>query len=70
MKTMTDTEPQVLATRSATFSQAMSDHSMLTFGGKERNEKEWQKLVASVGLEIIKIYKGPETEAVIECYKV
>ncbi|KAH8723055.1 O-methyltransferase-domain-containing protein [Phaeosphaeriaceae sp. PMI808] len=60
----------VLPTRSPTFSQAMGDHSMLTFGGKERNEKEWRKLLSSVGLEIGNIYRGPEPEAVIECFQV
>jgi hypothetical protein len=43
---------------------------MLTFGGKERSEKDWNDLVSSVGLDIRKIYRGPETEAVIECFKV
>lgn len=40
---------------------------MLTFGGKERSEKEWQELLSSAGLKIAQIYKGSEAEAVIEC---
>lgn len=47
----------------------MGDHSMLTFGGKERSEKQWKELLASVGLGIVKIYRGPEPEAVLECRK-
>lgn len=56
--------------RNASFSQAMGDHSMLTFGGKERSEKQWKELLASVGLEIVQIYRGPEPEAVLECKKI
>jgi hypothetical protein len=48
----------------------MSDHSMLTFGGKERSENEWKELLSSVGLEIVQIYRGPEPEALLECRKV
>ncbi|KAL6788106.1 O-methyltransferase domain-containing protein [Trichoderma sp. SZMC 28012] len=59
----------VLPMRNASFSQAMGDHSMLTFGGKERSEKQWKELLASVGLGIVKIYRGPEPEAVLECRK-
>ncbi|KAL5364121.1 S-adenosyl-L-methionine-dependent methyltransferase [Aspergillus floccosus] len=57
----------VLPTRNCDFSRAMGDHSMLTFGGKERSEKDWKELLSSVGLEIARIYQGPEPEAVIEC---
>ncbi|PGH15373.1 hypothetical protein AJ80_05557 [Polytolypa hystricis UAMH7299] len=59
----------VLPMTSASFSQAMSDHSMLTFGGKERSEKQWYELLSSVGLKIVKIYQGAEPEALIECEK-
>jgi hypothetical protein len=47
----------------------MGDHSMITFGGKERSERQWHELVSSVGLQIEKIWTGEDTEAVIECRK-
>jgi hypothetical protein len=58
---------QVLPSTDISLSQAMGDHSMLTFGGKERSEREWRNLLESVGLVIEHIYKGPEPEAIIEC---
>ncbi|GFF55374.1 sterigmatocystin 8-O-methyltransferase [Aspergillus udagawae] len=60
----------VLPSTNLTLSEAMSDHSMLTFGGKERSENEWKELLSSVGLEIVQIYRGPEPEALLECRKV
>jgi hypothetical protein len=59
----------VLPSTNLTLSEAMSDHSMLTFGGKERSENEWKELLSSVGLEIVQIYRGPEPEALLECRK-
>ncbi|KAI1980646.1 hypothetical protein LOZ51_001860 [Ophidiomyces ophidiicola] len=60
----------IIPSTSATFSQAMGDHSMMTFGGKERNERQWRELLSSAGLKIVQIYVGPEPEALIECEKV
>ncbi|KAJ5431617.1 hypothetical protein N7445_008115 [Penicillium cf. griseofulvum] len=60
---------QVLPSTDISLSQAMSDHSMLTFGGKERSEGEWVELLTSVGLTVLHIHQGPEPEALIECRK-
>ncbi|KAJ5381428.1 uncharacterized protein N7496_003856 [Penicillium cataractarum] len=59
----------VLPSTNTSLSQAMGDHSMLTFGGKERTEGDWRTLLESVGLVIEHIYQGPEPEALIECRK-
>lgn len=60
---------QVLPSADISLSQAMGDHSMLTFGGKERTEEDWRTLLESVGLVIEHIYQGSEPEALIECRK-
>lgn len=60
---------QVLPSTDISLSQAMGDHSMLTFGGKERTEGDWRTFLESVGLVIEHIYQGPEPEALIECRK-
>lgn len=43
------------------------DLTMLTFAGKERNEAEWRGLFASVGLDLVKVWKAAiGTQAVME----
>lgn len=43
---------------------------MLVANGKERTLNEWKKLLGSVGLEIVKVWRGPENrQAVIEAKK-
>jgi O-methyltransferase domain len=45
------------------------DLMMLTIGGKERTKKDWETLVESAGLKIVKLWQTPETEplVVVEC---
>jgi O-methyltransferase domain len=45
------------------------DLMMLTIGGKERTKKDWESLVESAGLKLVKLWQTPETEplVVVEC---
>ncbi|KAK3942879.1 Demethylsterigmatocystin 6-O-methyltransferase [Diplogelasinospora grovesii] len=47
----------------------LMDFSMFICGGKERNEKQWRELLDSVGLEVVHIWRHPDTpvQADIEC---
>ncbi len=45
------------------------DLMMLTIGGKERTKKDWEALVESAGLKLMKLWQTPETGplVVVEC---
>lgn len=44
---------------------------LLVANGKERTLNEWKKLLGSVGLEIVKVWRSPENRhAVVEAKKV
>ncbi|KAH8685251.1 O-methyltransferase [Ilyonectria robusta] len=46
------------------------DFLMLTFGGKERNAKQFENMVKEAGLKILKVHKKPNTPiSVMECAK-
>lgn len=40
---------------------AWMDQTMLTFGGVERTEKDWARLLDSAGLKLVKVWKAPAT---------
>ncbi len=45
------------------------DLMMLTIGGKERTKRDWENLVQSAGLRLVKLWQRPEMEplVVVEC---
>lgn len=45
------------------------DIMMMTIGGKERTKSDWEKLVSSAGLKLVKLWQRPETAplVVVEC---
>jgi O-methyltransferase domain len=45
------------------------DLMMLTIGGKERTKRDWETLVESAGLKLVKLWQTPETKplVVVEC---
>jgi len=46
---------------------AWEDLNMMTIGGVERTERQWQRLLESAGLEITKIWRKKDAEhAVID----
>ncbi|KAJ2990916.1 hypothetical protein NUW58_g2723 [Xylaria curta] len=48
----------------ATLTHAMLDIAMMCFnGGKERTAQQWQQLVEAAGLEVVRIWPGPEGTA-------
>lgn len=57
----------VLPTTNVGMQEAVRDFTMFRIGGLERTEDQWQRLLASSGLKIKRIWRGTEPEACVEC---
>lgn len=42
----------------STMSIAWMDHTMMTFGGVERTEKDWVRLLDTSGLRLVKVWRA------------
>ena len=51
---------QVLPDSKVTAFSAMMDLTMMNFGGMERTERQWRKLLEGVGMRIIRIEPSEE----------
>ena len=38
---------------------ASMDHTMMTFAGRERTEKDWERLLDLSGLRLVKVWRAP-----------
>lgn len=57
----------VLPNKAASQKEALLDFSMMTMcAGMERTESQWCHVLESTGLEVVKIWKTKDAEAVVE----
>lgn len=42
----------------STMSIAWMDHTMMTFGGVERTERDWARLLDAAGLRLVKVWRA------------
>jgi hypothetical protein len=57
----------VLPDSGCSMQEAVRDLSMFPIGGLERNETQWRALLEKNGLKIVKVWRGSEPEACVEC---